>query len=86
MLRLQVRKEFVHRHCIQLLGVVVGYGGDDGAVGGCGASGGCGADARVGVDDAEFLANVVCLGENDLRVDDRTPKSFLALEGQDRLS
>ena len=71
MLRLQVHKD--RRHCIQLLGVVVGCYGDEGAVGGCGASGG-GADydgdARVEAGGAEFLANVVCLGENDLRVDD----------------
>jgi len=69
-------------HCIRLLGVVVvGYGGD-GAVGGCGAFGGY--YARVD-DGAEFLANVVCLGANE-RVDDRTPKDFLALGGQDQAS
>ena len=74
-------------HCIQLLGVVVDCGDDDGAVGGCGASGGYGADygdARIAVDGPEFLANVVCLGENDLKVD-RTLKSFPVLEGQDQL-
>jgi hypothetical protein len=80
-LRLQVHKD---RHCIRQLGVVAGCGSDDGVVGGCGASGGYGSsygDARVGPDGAEFLANVVCLGENDLRLDDRTPKGFFVLEG-----
>ena len=85
MLRLQVHEEFVRRHCIRLLGVVVGCGDDDGAVGGCGAFGGYG-DAGVEADGAEFLANVVCLGENDLRVDDRIPKGCLVLEGRDQPS
>ena len=81
MLRLQVHKEFVRRHCIRPLGVVVDCGADDGAVGSCGAFGGSADYGDTRVDCAEFLANAVCLGENDLGVDDRTSKSLLALEG-----
>lgn len=74
MLRLQVHREFVRRHCIRLLGVVVG----------CGDEGVDDFDAaRFGADGAEFLASVVCLGGNE-RLDDRTPKGFLAPEGQDQ--
>lgn len=86
MLRLQAHREFVRKHCIRPLGVVVVGCGDDGAVGGCGAFGGYDGDAMVGADGAEFLVNVVCLGENE-RLDDRTPpKGFLALGEQDQSS
>ena len=67
---------------MRLLGVVVGCGGDDGAVDGCDAYGGADyGDARA-AGAAEFLANVVCLGENE-KVDFPTPKCFLALGGED---